>query len=269
VVVERREHLARRGIAAEGTDRAAAERLRKRRRALLGSNQLRLVVIERAAVVAVEEIEPQRLRRRRFERGPHEDHVAERLRHLLAREPHRTGVHPPTDERALSRRAFGLRDLILMVRVDKVAATAVDVDARTEIAERHRRTLDVPAWATSPVAAWPTRTARHAAPQREIDRIPALRVVERGVVLRCEDPEHARRALEDRFVDVRDVLRVTNGSPARLEMTNEDVECEERARVTEVRRVVGRDTADVESDGTGTRTERKDRAPARVVETEH
>ena len=84
-------------------------------------------------------------------------------------------------------------------------------------------------------------------------------------------PAHAvaRRALEDRFVDVRDVLRVTNGSPARLEMTNEDVECEERARVTEVRRVVGRDTADVESDGTGTRTEPKDRAPARVVETEH
>src|SRR5439155_1443298 len=28
---------------------------------------------------------------------------------------------------------------------------------------------------------------------REIDWIPALRVVERGVVLRCEDPEHARR----------------------------------------------------------------------------
>src|SRR5438093_474139 len=79
----------------------------------------------------------------------------------------------------------------------------------------------------------------------------------------------ARRAPKARFVDVRDVLRVTNGSPARLEMTDEDVEGEERARVTEVRRVVGRDTADVESDGTGTRTEREDRAPARVVETEH
>ena len=57
--------------------------------------------------------------------------------------------------------------------------------------------------------------------------------------------------------------------PTRLQETREDVEDDERARVTEVRRVVGRDTADVESDGTGTRTERKDRAPARVVETEH
>ena len=60
-------------------------------------------------------------------------------------------------------------------------------------------------------------------------------------------PAHAfaRRALQDRFVDIGDVLRVTDGLAGGLEMANKDVEREERPRMAEVRRVIWRDTADV------------------------
>src|SRR6185503_20552205 len=42
-------------------------------------------------------------------------------------------------------------------------------------------------------------------------------------------------ALQDRLVDIRNVLRVADGLPTGLEMTHEDVEREERARVAEMR----------------------------------
>jgi hypothetical protein len=84
-------------------------------------------------------------------------------------------------------------------------------------------------------------------------------------------PAHAvaRGTLQDRLVDVGHVLRVADGLAASLEMTHEDVEREERASVTKMRRVVRRHTADIDGDGAGQRTERNDRAAARVVQTEH
>ena len=300
--------------------------------------------------MAVEEINAQRLRRRAREHVAHEDHVPERLRHLLAVQTDRRGVHPVADEFHSVRR-LALRGLALMVRVHEVAAAAVDVDRQAEVLLGHRRTLEVPARPSAAERARPRRAVRHAAPEREIERRPAPRLVERRIVLRrvdrahprrremahlaepregrdvevqtaafghvglaasleaCREAKHRRdlarrvwhlvglapaerahvgeelpllapselapvdviprRALQDRLVDVGDVLRVAHALAAGLEETHEHVEDEERAGVTEVRRVVRRDAADVHRDERGARTERHCPAATRVVEGEH
>src|SRR6266542_6482021 len=80
-------------------------------------------------------------------------------------------------------------------------------------------------------------------------------------------PTHAiaGRTLQDRLVDIGDVLRIADGLSGCLEMAYEDVKDEERARVTQMCRVVWRDAADVQRDRARERTERDDRAAARVV----
>src|SRR5437867_5851941 len=77
------------------------------------------------------------------------------------------------------------------------------------------------------------------------------------------------RALQDGFVDVGDVLRVAHAEAPRFEVTHEDVEDEERARVSEMRRVVRRHTAHVQRHGLAARTERDDAPSQRVVQREH
>ena len=82
---------------------------------------------------------------------------------------HHARVQPVPRE--LVARAFGLRDLVLVVREHEVVAAAVDVEAVAEDLERHRRALDVPA---GPARA-PRRRPRRLAglrrlPQREVDR---------------------------------------------------------------------------------------------------
>jgi hypothetical protein len=79
----------------------------------------------------------------------------------------------------------------------------------------------------------------------------------------------ARGALQDRLVDVGDVLRVANADPARLEQPRQDIEDQEGARVSEVRRVVRRDAADIDGDGGGSCSERQGALATRVVEGEH
>src|SRR5262245_32570778 len=54
-------------------------------------------------------------------------------------------MHPEPDKR-FAGCAFGLRDLILVMREDQVDAAAMDVKRLTEILHRHRRALEVPAW---------------------------------------------------------------------------------------------------------------------------
>ena len=53
----------------------------------------------------------------------------------------------------------------------------------------------------------------------------------------------ASRALQDRFVDVGDVLDVADPVTRGLQVTDQHVEHQERARMTEVCRVIGRDAA--------------------------
>ena len=70
--------------------------------------------------------------------------VARRLRHLHAVGEQMLPVHPVTD-RCVAVRAFGLRDLVLVVREDVVDTAGVQVEALAEVLRAHRRTLDMPA----------------------------------------------------------------------------------------------------------------------------
>src|SRR5712692_6457149 len=350
VVIERREHRARRSIAPERADRAAAKCRAKRSRALARPLKAHLVVIERAAVVDVEQVQTQRLRRGRLERGAHEDHVAERLGHLLRAEPHRRHVHPVAHERD-AMRGLALRGLAFVMRVDEIASAAVDIDRQSEIAFGHRRTLEVPAGTSASELARPRRPAVQGAPQREVERVAALWRVERGIILRRVDrahlrrremadlaearerrdvevqpaalravglpaclealrePQHrrdltrrvrhdvgpppaqrahvgeelallalserapvdavARRALQDRFVDVGDVLGVLDPLSTRFEQPRDEVEDQERTCVTEVCRVVWGHTTHVHRHLGRTGLERHDPAATRVVEGQH
>ena len=53
-------------------------------------------------------------------------------------------MHPDARE-GFAARGLGLRDLVLVVREDQVAAAAVHVEVHAEQLLRHRRALDVPA----------------------------------------------------------------------------------------------------------------------------
>src|SRR5438128_4137985 len=75
-----------------------------------------------------------------------------------------------------------------------------------------------------------------------------------------------RGALQDRLIDVRHVLGVTHPLATGLEHARQDVENDERARMTEVRGVVGRDAADGHGRGMYSRLEGEGAAPPRVVE---
>jgi hypothetical protein len=56
----------------------------------------------------------------------------------------------------------------------------------------------------------------------------------------------ARRSLQDRFIDVGDVLDVVDLPTSGFQMAEEDVEEQKRPGVAEVRRVIGRDAAHVQ-----------------------
>jgi hypothetical protein len=56
----------------------------------------------------------------------------------------------------------------------------------------------------------------------------------------------ARRSLQDRFIDVGDVLHVADLPTSGFQMADEDVEEQKRPGVAEVRRVIGRDAAHVQ-----------------------
>ena len=74
-------------------------------------------------------------------------------------------------ERPLAGPALGLGDLGLVVRVDQVAAAAVDVERLAEVADRHRGALDVPAGPAGAPGARPGRLAGlRGLPEQEVDR---------------------------------------------------------------------------------------------------
>ena len=98
--------------------------------------------------------------------------VPERLRHLLVVDEQVLDVHPEARELPASR-TFGLRDLVLVVRENKVDAACVDVHRRVaEEAERHRRALEVPARSARRIHQVPRRLARLPRfPQHEVARV--------------------------------------------------------------------------------------------------
>ena len=83
-------------------------------------------------------------------------------------------MHPGVDEGPPCR-AFGLGDLVFMVRELQVEATAVDVEMLTEQGAAHRRALDVPTRATPPELAVPLGVIGLAGlgrfPQHEVQRV--------------------------------------------------------------------------------------------------
>ena len=70
--------------------------------------------------------------------------VSKRLRHLMIVNVQECVVHPVMDK-GLSVGTFRLRDLILMVRENKILSAGMNVDGLAKIFSRHHRALNVPA----------------------------------------------------------------------------------------------------------------------------
>ncbi len=94
-----------------------------------------------------------------------------RLRHLRAREPQHAVVGPDARERASG--GTRLRDLVLVVGEDQVAAAAVDTELASEELLGHRRALDMPAGTA--IAPWrgpgDVLVGLRRLPEREVDGI--------------------------------------------------------------------------------------------------
>src|SRR2546430_15562523 len=64
------------------------------------------------------------------------------------------------------------------MRVDQIGAATVDVDLRTQVLERHRRALDMPAGPAHAPGTFPARFAKGAyLPEDEIERVLLARVI--------------------------------------------------------------------------------------------
>src|SRR3546814_2442206 len=76
----------------------------------------------------------------------HQQHVADRLRHLLGLDIDEAVMHPVAAEQPAAMGAGALGDLVFVVRKDQVVAAAMDVDGGgAEILLDHRRAFDMPA----------------------------------------------------------------------------------------------------------------------------
>ena len=121
--------------------------------------------------MVAKEVEADGIRRADGKQVGEEDHVAERLAHLVLTAVEHAGVHPEADER-LAGQAFGLGDLRLVVREHEVPATAVDREAVAQVLHAHRRAFDVPARPALAPRGWPRRLAVFLRlPEDEIERV--------------------------------------------------------------------------------------------------
>src|SRR5690606_29790182 len=112
-----------------------------------GGLQVLFGVIDRAAVLARQQEIANHFGRIPLQHFAYGEEIAERLRHLFVVDTHRTVVHPQVDELRAGG-AFGLRDLVVVMRKHQVAAAAVNVEGVAEAGGRHGRTFDVPARTT-------------------------------------------------------------------------------------------------------------------------
>src|SRR5438034_8333198 len=182
VIVEGCEDTLRRGVVLDRAEPATAQRFGERVRAPACACEPVLVVVERAPVMDIEEVEPEGLRRGLLQRIPNKDHVAVGLRHLRATKTHRRHVHPVTNEsRFHTVRGLALRGLALVMRINEIASTAVNVDGKTEVAGGHRGTFEVPPGTSTAKGTWPGRSVGHPAPEGEVEGRPPARSEERRV----------------------------------------------------------------------------------------
>src|SRR4051812_31583157 len=79
----------------------------------------------------------------------------------------------PEARELLSRRAFALRDFVLMMRKDQIHAAGVNIDGcRSEQPKRHRGALDVPAGTAGTDPGVPRRLAfLRGFPEHEVARV--------------------------------------------------------------------------------------------------
>src|SRR5258706_5648349 len=88
VIVERREDVLGRRVAFDRTKSSAAQRLGERLRTLPCAVEPLFVVIERATVMDVEQVQAERLRRGLLKENTEEEHLADPLRQLGSTEYH-------------------------------------------------------------------------------------------------------------------------------------------------------------------------------------
>src|ERR1051325_8637811 len=95
----------------------------------------------------------------------------------------------PVTNKLLPRRAFTLRDLILMMREDEIDAAGVNVKRLAKVLHRHRRALDMPARTAATDRRIPRRFgfARWFFPEREVTRVFFLVLVGVNSITRARD----------------------------------------------------------------------------------
>ena len=148
---------------------------RRRPQALRASRRRRqrlFRVRQRRAIVPAQDKHPQPVRPIPVESLAKRHDFARRLRHLLAAHLHHRVVHPVANKRIEPGKPLRLRDLVLVVREDQVHPAAVQVNLFSQVANRHRRALNVPARPTRPPRTLPLRLTRlRPFPQGEVHRV--------------------------------------------------------------------------------------------------
>nr|GEU28296.1 hypothetical protein [Tanacetum cinerariifolium] len=109
-----------------------------------GVVQVGVRVVERAAVVGAHDEEADHFGIEFFQHVADGEEVAQRLGHLFVIDADKAVVHPVIDHLA-AERAFGLGDLVFVVRELQVRAAAVDIEMFAQQRRAHGRALDVPA----------------------------------------------------------------------------------------------------------------------------
>src|SRR5689334_25173533 len=95
----------------------------------------------------------------------------------------------PVANKLFARRAFTLRDLILVMREDEIDAACVNVERLTKILHRHRRAFDMPAGTAATDRSVPRRLALVGwiFPEREVARVFLLVLVSVDSIARAGD----------------------------------------------------------------------------------
>lgn len=125
--------------------------------------------VDVVSVVRGEEEVPQGLGVDLFSDIAHGPEIFEGMAHFFAVDFDHSHVHPVAREVAILS-AFGLSDLVFVVREDEVASAAVDIEGGGEVFGAHARAFDMPSGATAPPGRIPSGffLGRFALPEGEI-----------------------------------------------------------------------------------------------------
>ena len=111
---------------------------------IAGIVQVRIAVVQRAAVMGADDEKAHRFGVVLFQHFADGEKVAQRLGHFLVVHPHETVVNPETGQR-LAVGAFALGDFVFVVRKLQVSATAVNIKRLAQRGAAHGRAFNVPA----------------------------------------------------------------------------------------------------------------------------